>query len=219
MAAPSARRRHRRLHEARGRHAAREACTGAPVIAPFLSSPDGGRRLARDVRVRWAAAEVGQPHDARLTSFAALKEPARRALTLFGPIPTFEEDGVALFESSAIVLSIAERHRGLLPTKEPARAKAWTFAAVHTVAPPIFDRSVAGIVEGDGPWHVERKPMLEDRAHRRLRGRAAGLGGRDWLEGRFTARGRMMVRVPRRLRRSALLNERAALAAYIARRP
>jgi hypothetical protein len=39
-----------------------------------------GRGLARDMRVRWALEEVGQPYDVRLVSFAEMKEPAHRAL-------------------------------------------------------------------------------------------------------------------------------------------
>jgi hypothetical protein len=31
-------------------------------------SPDGGKGLARDMRIRWALEEVGQPHEVRLVS-------------------------------------------------------------------------------------------------------------------------------------------------------
>jgi glutathione S-transferase len=70
---------------------------------------------ARDMRVRWALEEVGQPYEVRLVSFGAMKEPAHRALHPFGQIPTYEEGDLALFESGAIVFHIAERHAGLLP--------------------------------------------------------------------------------------------------------
>src|ERR1700761_4253116 len=105
------------------------------VITAFDRSPDGGRGLARDTRVRWALEEAGQRYDVRLVSFAAMKEPAHLALHPFGKIPTYEEGDLTLFESGAIVLHIAERHAGLLPGDANARARAiaWMFAAVNTV--------------------------------------------------------------------------------------
>jgi len=115
-----------------------------PTITAFESLPDRGRGLARDMRVRWALEEAGQPYNVRLLSFAAMKEPAHLALHLFGQIPTYEEDGLALFETGAIVFHIAERHAGLLPEDSNARARAimWMFAALSTVEPPIVDRDV-----------------------------------------------------------------------------
>jgi glutathione S-transferase len=85
------------------------------TITAFERSPDRGKGLARDLRVRWALEEVGQPYDVRLLSFSAMKEPAHLGLHPFGQIPTYEEGDLALFESGAIVFHIAERHAGLLP--------------------------------------------------------------------------------------------------------
>lgn len=190
-----------------------------PVLTVFANSPDRGRGLARDMRIRWACEEVGLAHDVRLQSFAALKEPAHRARNPFGQIPTWEEGNLTLFESWAIVLHIAQAHPGLLPA-EPiahARAIAWIFAAIDTVEPPIFDLSIAGIVERDRPWHAERKPMLEDRVRTRLSELAGWLGRRDWLEEAFTAGDLMMVTVLRRLHGTGLLEPQPALAAYVAR--
>src|SRR5476651_2317768 len=115
------------------------------VITAFERSPDGGKGLARDTRVRWALEEVGQPYQVRLVSFAAMKEPAHRALHPFGQIPTYEEGDLVMFETGAIVLHIAERHAGLLPAHANARARAitWIFAALNTVEPPILDLSIA----------------------------------------------------------------------------
>jgi len=114
------------------------------TITAFESSPDRGRGLARDMRVRWALEEVGQPYDVRLVSFAAMKEPAHLALHPFGQIPTYEDGDLALFESGAIVFHIAERHAGLLPEDANARARAiaWMFAALSTVEPPIVDSDI-----------------------------------------------------------------------------
>ena len=113
-----------------------------PIITVFERSPDRGKGLARDMRVRWALEEVNQPYEVRLVSFSEMKEPAHRALHPFGQIPTYEEGDLALFESGAIVLHIAERHAGLLPKDAHARARAitWMFAALNTVEPPLVER-------------------------------------------------------------------------------
>src|SRR5688572_24545330 len=95
-----------------------------PTITAFESSPDRGKGLARDTRVRWALEEVGQPYEVRLVSFRAMKESTHLALHPFGQIPTYEEGDLALFESGAIVLHIAERRAGLLPDDANARARA-----------------------------------------------------------------------------------------------
>src|SRR5262249_47358635 len=119
--------------------AGRRSCAMTITITAFERSPDGGKGLARDTRVRWALEETGQPYEVRLVSFRAMKEPAHRALHPFGQIPTYEEGDLALFETGAIVFHIAERHAGLLPDDANARARAitWMFAALNTVEPPI----------------------------------------------------------------------------------
>ena len=147
----------------------------SPTITAFKQSPDRGRGLARDMRVRWALEEVGQPYDVRLVSFTEMKEPAHRALHPFGQIPTYEEGDLALFESGAIVLHIAERRAGLLSDDANARARAisWMFAALSTMEPPIVERSMATLLERDKAWYEQRLPMLEDRVRGRL---GAGTG-------------------------------------------
>ena len=124
------------------------------TITAFERSPDGGKGLARDTRVRWALEEVGQPYAVRPVSFQAMKEPAHLALHPFGQIPTYEEGDLALFETGAIVFHIAQRHPGLLPDDANARARAitWMFAALNTVEPPILELATARLLEGDKPW-------------------------------------------------------------------
>src|SRR3979490_46364 len=136
-----------------------------PTITAFGCSPDRGKGLARDMRVRWALEEVGQPYDVRLVSFAEMKQPAHLALHPFGQIPTYQEGDLALFESGSIVLHIAERHAGLLPEDANARARAitWMFAALNTVEPPILELVTARLFESDKPWHAERLPLVQDR--------------------------------------------------------
>jgi glutathione S-transferase len=189
------------------------------TITAFERSPNGGKGLARDTRVRWALEEVGQPYDVRLVSFAAMKEPAHLALHPFGQIPTYEEGDLALFETGSIVLHIAERHAGLLPGDSNARARAitWMFAAVNTVEPPILDLTIAKIVEGDKPWSEERMPLVIDRVRARMNQLSARLGDSEWLDGAFSAGDLMMVSVLLRLRPSGILNEFPNLAAYVAR--
>lgn len=190
-----------------------------PTISAFARSPDRGQGLARDMRVRWALEEVNQPYEVRLVSFAAMKEPAHQELHPFGQIPTYEEDGLVLFESGAIVLHIAERHTGLLPDDANARARAiaWMFAALDTVEPPIFDRALAMILERDKPWYEQRLNFLGDSIRKRLADLSGHLGDADWLDGAFSAGDLMMVTVLRRLNGSGMLEEHPNLSAYVSR--
>jgi glutathione S-transferase len=189
------------------------------VITAFERSPDGGKGLARDTRVRWALEEVGQPYEVRLVSFQAKREPAHLRLHPFGLIPTYEEGDLALFESGAIIQHIAERHAGLFPDDADARSRAitWMFAAVSTVEPPILELVTVKFAEGDRPWAEERLPLVKDRIRERLLQLAARLGDADWLDGAFSAGDLMMVSVLLRLRASGLLDEFPNLAAYVAR--
>lgn len=190
-----------------------------PTITAFATSPDRGVGLARDMRVRWALEEVGQPYEVRLVSFAEMKQPAHLALNPFGQIPTYEEGSLALFESGSIIFHLAEQHAGLLPAQADARARAvtWMFAALGTVEPPIVERSNARLLEADKPWAAERMTMIESRIRQRLGELSQHLGSADWLDGAFSAADIMMVHVLQRLRGSGLVEETPNLAAYLQR--
>ena len=190
-----------------------------PIITAFEQSPDRGRGLARDMRVRWALEEVNQPYDVRLVSFSEMKQPAHRALHPFGQIPTYEEGDLALFESGAIVFHIAERHAGLLPEDANARARAimWIFAALNTVEPPLVERGMATLMERDKPWYEQRQPLVEERARKPLGELSRRLGDAEWLEGAFNAGDLMMIAVLFRSKGSGILDEYPNLAAYVAR--
>ena len=190
-----------------------------PTITAFEASPDRGRGLARDMAVRWALEEVGQPYDVRLVSFNEMKQPAHLALQPFGQIPTYEEGELALFESGAIVLHIAERHPGLLPDDADGRARAiaWMFAAKSTVEPVIVENEVAKLIEGGKSWTAERLPLIQDRIRNRLAALSKRLGDADWLDGQFSAGDLLMINVLRRPSALALLDEFTNLAAYVAR--
>src|ERR1700722_20095624 len=167
------------------------------TITAFERSPDGGKGLARDTRVRWALEEVRQPYEVRLVSFAAMKEPAHLALHPFGQIPAYEEGDLVLFETGAIVFHIAERYPGLLPNDANARARAiaWMFAALNTVELPILDLTTARLLEGDKPWAEQRLPLVKDRVRGRLNQLSVRLGYADWIDGAFSAGDLMMVSV------------------------
>lgn len=189
------------------------------VITAFERSPDGGKGLARDTRVRWALEEVGLPYEVRLVSFEAKKEQPHLGLHPFGLIPTYEEGDLVLFESGAIVLHIAENHPGLLPEDPGARARAitWMFAALSTVEPPILEIVIVRFAEGDKPWAAERLELVKDRIRDRLAQLSDRLGDAEWLDGEFSAGDLMMVSVLLRSRPSGLLDEFPNLAAYAAR--
>ncbi|WP_214473805.1 glutathione S-transferase family protein [Mesorhizobium sp. dw_380] len=190
-----------------------------PTITAFERSPDGGKGLARDTRVRWALEEAGQPYEVRLVSFKAMKEPAHLALQPFGQIPTYEEGDLGLFETGAIVFHIAERHPGLLPDDANARARAitWMFAALNTVEPPILELVTAKFKEGDRSWAAQRLPLVQDRIRNRLGQLSRHLDKANWLDGAFSAGDLMMVSVLLRLRASGILDEYPNLSAYVAR--
>lgn len=189
------------------------------TITAFEQSPDRGRGLARDMRVRWALEEAAQPYEVRLLSFEQLKQPAYRTLHPFGQIPAYQEGDLILFESGAIILHIAERHGGLLPldTIPRARAISWMFAALNTVEPPIVEREMPKYLERDKSWYEARMPMLDERVDRRLIELSDHLGDSDWLDGAFSAGDLLMVTVLRRLAGTGLLARYPNLAAYIAR--
>jgi len=190
-----------------------------PTITAFESSPDEGQGQARDMRVRWALEEVGQPYLVRLVSFKEMKQPAHLALHPFGQIPTYEEGELAMFETGAIVFHIAQRHAGLLPEDENAKARAvmWMFAALNTMEPPIVEREMAMLVENDKTWYEERLAVLEERIRVRLGQLSSRLGSTDWLDGVFSAGDLMMVSVLRRMNGEKILAEYPDLSAYVAR--
>lgn len=189
------------------------------TITAFENSPDRGRGLARDMRVRWALEELGLPYATRLLSFEALKAPDHLARHPFGQIPSLEQDGLVLFESGAIVLHLAGQHPGLLPDDGDARARAiaWIFAALNTIEPPVVECTMSLLLERNRPWFPERQPMLDHRVRDRLQQLADRLQDGAWLDGAFTAGDLMMVTVLRRLESTDLLDAFPTLLAYIRR--
>jgi glutathione S-transferase len=189
------------------------------IITVFECAFDEGRGLARDMRVRWALEEVGQPYEVRLVPWEKFKEKAHLARNPFGQIPTYEEGDLTLFESGAIVFHIAERFPGLLPKDADGRARAimWMFAALSTVEPPIVDRDVVEYLENGKSWQGERFAMVDERIRGRLKQLSARMGDDEWLGGAFSAADIIMVHVLRRLEGTTILQEYPNLAAYVER--
>jgi glutathione S-transferase len=190
-----------------------------PLITSYNWSPDEGGGLVRDMRVRWALEEVGQPYEVRYLTWGEQKEPAHRARSPFGQVPTYEEDGLVLFESGAIVQHIAESWPGLLPADKAGRARAveWMYAALNTVEPVVWELVIAKIIDAKEDWAEARLPSVMGRLHERLGELAARLGEAEWLDEAFSAGDLLMVQVLRNLNRSAILGEYPNLAAYVAR--
>ncbi len=189
------------------------------VITAFANSPDQGGGYARDMSVRWALEEVGQPYEVRLIPWADFKKPEHIKRQPFGQIPAYEEGDLVLFESGAIVLHIAERFAGLFPADADARARAitWMFAAMSSVEPLIVQREVVEYLESDKSWAPERMGMVEQRIRDRLGELSVRLGDADWLDDGFSAADVLMVQVLRRLEGSPLLTAFPNLAAYVER--
>lgn len=196
-----------------------KSSSSIPTITVFKNSPDKGRGLARDLRVRWAFEEVGQPYNVHFVTFEEMKQPAYQELQPFSQIPAYQEDDLVLFETGAIVFHIAEKHFGLLPSEPTARARAiaWMFSALNTIESPIVDREACILLERDKSWFQERSPQMDARVNVRLKALSNWLGNANWLDGEFSAGDLLMVTVLRRLERSDLLLPYPNLCSYIAR--
>lgn len=189
------------------------------TITAFANSPDQGRGLARDMRVRWALEELNIPYEVKLLSFDELKEPRHLARHPFGQIPTYEDNDTVLFESGAIVIHLADRFPGLLPQDDSARARAicWIFAALNTVEPPVLELETTGFFDKTESWYEDRLPLVEDRVRVRLDQLSQRLGKAPWLEDEFNAGDLVMAGVLFRLKSTNLLAEFDNLTSYLSR--
>ena len=188
-------------------------------ITAFKWVPEVAQGQVRDLRVRWALEEVGQRYETQGLMLGEQKQAPHRARQPFGQVPTYEDNEVALFESGAIVLHIAERFGGLLADNPAGRARAiqWMFAALNTIEPPLMDYSAVTIFEANKPWSEPRRPAVEARIHGRLEELSLRLGDREWLDGGFTAGDLLMVTVLRIVQGKGLVERYENLAAYMAR--
>lgn len=188
-------------------------------VSAFAWVPDFAQGLVRDLRVRWALEEAGLPYQERLLGMGEHKQDAFRRLQPFGQVPVYEEDGLALFESGAIVLHIARQSEALMPedAARRARVETWVFAALNTIEVPIHGLVEIDLFNADQEWARLRRPDALEQVRLRLDELAAALRGRDYLEGRFTAADLMMTTVLRILRHTDLVSAHPVLAPYVAR--
>jgi len=182
--------------------------------------PDFARGLARDLRVRWALEEAGLDYQEWLIGLGDdQNSPAYRACQPYGQIPAYEEGGLVMFESGAIVLHIGEKSEALLPTDPKARARAtcWLFSALNTIEPVIQELASIDLFHADQAWAKERRPQVEAQAKKRLAELAKALGDKDYLEGEFTIGDLMMATVLQIPRQTDIVAGEPNLRAYLDR--
>jgi glutathione S-transferase len=186
------------------------------TVTAFRWVPPFAQGLVRDLRVRWALEEAGLPYEERLIGAEEQAGADYRGQQPFGQVPVYEEDGLTLFESGAILLHIAERSDALLPADPAARARAivWIFAALNTIEPPIQNLAAIDLFFAEEEWAKQRRTGAVQMVERRLDELDAWLGDRDCLEDRFTAADLLMTTVLRILRHTDLVARRPALDAY-----
>lgn len=184
-----------------------------PTLTTFVWVPPFARGHVRDVRARWAFEETGQAYAVDLIRDAKTAE--HRHFQPFGQVPSYRDDGVALFESGAIVLHIARRAPGLLPDDAAgkARVEQWVIAALNSVEPFVMDLVMVDLFEADKPWSAQRRPGVVAMLRNRLAGVADALGDMPYLDGDFTAGDLIMACVLRNVPND-LLADFSALAAY-----
>jgi glutathione S-transferase len=188
------------------------------TISAFSHVPDIAKGLVRDLRVRWALEEARLTYKVRLLEQGDQNKPEYRTLQPFGQIPIFEENGVVLFESGAIVLHIAERSETLLPKDSVARARAvqWLIAALNSVEPAVWNVFVIDNIHANQDWATLRKPGAVEFMNKKLDALAARLGDKPFLDGEhFTVGDLMMTTVLRFHADTSQLDPR--LVAYLKR--
>jgi glutathione S-transferase len=170
------------------------------TISAFSHVPDVAKGLVRDLRVRWALEEARLVYKARLLEQGDQNKPEYRALQPFGQVPIFEEKGLVLFESGAIVLHIAERSEVLLPNDPAARARAvqWLIAALNSVEPAVWNVFVIDNLYQNEEWAKLRRPGAVEFMNKKLDALAKRLGDKLFLDGEhFTVGDLMMTTVLR----------------------
>jgi glutathione S-transferase len=190
------------------------------TISAFKWVPDVARGQVRDLRARWALEEAGLPYRTRLLEQGDQDKQEYRALQPFGQVPVFEEDGLVLFESGAIVLYIGEQSETLLPKDAGARARAtqWLVAALNSVEPFLMNVALIDLFYVSEEWAKLRRPGAVAFAQKRLSALSKSLGERPYLDGdRFTAGDLMMTTVLRILKHTDIVTSDKRLASYVER--
>lgn len=185
-------------------------------FSTFRWVPPFAQGLVREIRVRWALEELGLPYEQRIIVPDDQRTADYRSLQPFGQVPSFEEDGLTMFESGAIVMHLAERSETLMPSDPVGRerTKSWMFAAMNSIEPRIMNLTEIDLFYPDEEWAKLRRPGAEKAVTKRLAELSDWLDGRDYLEGRFTAGDLLMTTVLRILRHTDLVAKMPTLEAY-----
>lgn len=178
--------------------------------------PDLGRGQVRDLRVRWALEELGLAYRVRLLDLFGERPDDYFREQPFGQVPVFVERDVRMFETGAILLYLGERGEMLLPRDDAGRTRAmsWLVAALNSVEPTIWNLVEIDIFDPDEEWARLRRPQAVEAVRQRLGRLSEWLGGKNYLEDRFTVGDLMMTTVLRILRFTDLVAEHPNLAAY-----
>jgi glutathione S-transferase len=187
------------------------------TLTTYKWVPDFAAPLMRAFRVRWALEEVGLPYHVRTVSLGSeQRSPEHLACQPFGQVPAVEEDGLNLFESGAIALYVAEKNEILLPKDRLGRERAivWLFSALNSLEIWIQQLASIDFFHVKEAWTKDWRPQVEALVRDRLAMLDRSLGGKDYLEGRFTVGDLMMADVLRILEHTDLLDAYPPLKAY-----
>ena len=190
-----------------------------PKLSAFDWVPDFARGQVRDLRVRWACAEIGKPVEIAFQNATRRRDDTYRQWQPFGQVPAFDDNGLRLFESGAILLYLGEQDARLLPRDPQSRwdAISWMIAGLNSVEPSVFPIVDADIFHTDQDWAPGARAAGLELASARLSDLSTALGEREWLTGQFTIADIMMVTVLRNLNHTDIIAGWPNLAAYQAR--
>ncbi len=185
-------------------------------ISAFRWVPPFAQGLVRDFRVRWALEEAGLPYEVRLIGPEDQASESYRALQPFGQVPAYEEDGLVLFESGAIVLHVAAKASSLMPPDADGRARmtTWMFAALNSIEPHVQRLAEIDLFHSNEEWAKTRRPAVLAKTGERLASLSDWLDGRDYLDGPFSAADLLMTTVLRSLRHTDVVTNMKVLEAY-----
>jgi glutathione S-transferase len=189
------------------------------TVYVFGNAPPPVRNVTRDLRALWALEECGLPYRLQPLDHARgeLKVPPYTRVNPFGHIPSIDDDGFRLFESTAIVFYVAEKAGKLLPAglQDRARALQWASAAINTVEPAMVQLFLIDHFLADQAWAKERRPALVDQVKVKLEALEKELSQRPYVLGQeFGAPDILMSTVLRIVQHTDLLSAAPSVDAY-----
>jgi glutathione S-transferase len=190
-----------------------------PVVTAFDWVPEFAKGLVRDLRVRWALEELGEPYAVEKFGAANPRPAGYVNWQPFEQVPAFRDGEIEIFETGAILLYIAEKHGALLPQEESARwqAIAWLFAGLNSVEPTCVRYFSYDVFNAGQEWAAGAKESVTPLLRQKLKRVSDALGEKDWLAGEFSIADVMMVTVLNSLKNTGFVAEYPNLAAYHAR--